>query len=52
MTHAQVENRYWLIQGRFAAMTSAQQRDFLALLGIYYFETASLSKVIDEELEK
>jgi hypothetical protein len=48
----QVDERYGLIHARFAAMTPAQQADFLALLGIDYSEVAPLSKVIDAELRE
>jgi hypothetical protein len=44
--------RYRLIQARFAGMNSGQQRDFLGLLGIDYFEVAPLSKVIDKVLKE
>jgi hypothetical protein len=44
--------RYRLIHAKFAAMTPAQQQDFLALLGIDYLEVAPLSKVIDAALKE
>jgi hypothetical protein len=43
---------YRLIHARFAAMTPAQQQDFLGLLGIDYLEVAPLSKVIDAALKE
>jgi hypothetical protein len=44
--------RYRVLHRFFAALTPARQREFLDALGIDYFETAPLSKVIDAELEK
>jgi hypothetical protein len=44
--------RYRLIHAKFAAMNSGQQADFLGLLGIDYFETATLTTVIDAELRE
>jgi hypothetical protein len=44
---------YRLIHARFAAMTLAQRRDFLDLLGITHPVAVSpLSKVIDAELRE
>jgi hypothetical protein len=43
--------RYRLIHARFAAMTPAQQQDFLGLLGIDYSIVAPLSEAIDADMD-
>jgi hypothetical protein len=43
--------RYRLIHAKFAAMTPAQQRDFLDALGIHFIgEVMPLSRIIDAVL--